>query len=248
MSDNQLEPFPTNPSAVQTRLVPDQRDLESNTDTGIINRNDHRNQAEEDSRERTITALRRRYRRRDALYKEPDLEEGKISYLPPVISEDQGTTGYGALSTRHTLETTVSSEAVVSTSQRNLHLPIMHRSNFNRKSDDKFREKFKNLIRSSAEGASESPLLDKMQTKTEDAVCIATRSNQDAVGVATRSKRNDPMPIVHQSSYIRKPDEKLREKYRNLIRSPADGIPEVHIIGELSEGTGFKDTYVSCKW
>ena len=53
---------------------------------------------------------------------------------------------------------------------------------------------------------------------------------------------------AHHSNYIRKPDEKLREKFKNLIRSPADGIPEVHIIGELSEGTGFRDTYVSCKW
>ena len=224
MSENQREPVPTNPSAEQTRQVPDQRDLESNTDTGIINRN----QAE-DSRERTLTSLRRKYRSRDALNKEPDLEEGKVSYLPPVKSEEQETTGHDALSTRLSLET--------STSQRDPPLPIMNRPNFIRKSDDKFREKFKNLIRSAAEGASETPLLGKMQTKTEDSVCISTRS-----------KCNDPMPIVHQSSYIRKPEDKLREKFRNLIRSPADGIPEVHIIGEVSEGTGFKDTYISCKW
>lgn len=60
------------------------------------------------------------------------------------------------------------------------------------------------------------------------------------------------LPIMHASSnYIRaKPDEKLREKFKKRIRSPADMIPEVHFIGEVSEaeGVGFKDTYVSCKW
>mmetsp|Transcript_7537 Transcript_7537/g.16294 ORF Transcript_7537/g.16294 Transcript_7537/m.16294 type:complete len:290 (+) Transcript_7537:156-1025(+) len=56
------------------------------------------------------------------------------------------------------------------------------------------------------------------------------------------------LPIIHQPNYIRKPDEKLREKFKNRLRSSADGIPEVHFIGEVSEGIGFKDTYVSCKW
>ena len=57
------------------------------------------------------------------------------------------------------------------------------------------------------------------------------------------------LPIMHASSnYRAKPDEKLREKFKKRIRSPADMIPEVHFIGEVAEGIGFKDTYVSCKW
>lgn len=67
--------------------------------------------------------------------------------------------------------------------------------------------------------------------------------------VEERKTQHDiQLPIMHHSSYIRKPDEKLREKFKDLIRSPADGIPEVHILGELSEGVGFRDTFVSCKW
>ena len=65
------------------------------------------------------------------------------------------------------------------------------------------------------------------------------------------SSSSSTLPIVqhNSSSYIRtKPDEKLRDKFRSRIRNPADGIPEVHFIGEVCEGVGFKDTYVSCKW
>ena len=60
---------------------------------------------------------------------------------------------------------------------------------------------------------------------------------------------NIQLPIINQTNYIRKPDEKLREKFKNIIRSPADGIPEVHILGEISEGIGFKaNKFISCKW
>ncbi|KAL7543302.1 hypothetical protein ACHAXR_012701 [Thalassiosira sp. AJA248-18] len=56
-------------------------------------------------------------------------------------------------------------------------------------------------------------------------------------------------PITHHSNHIRKPDEKIREKFKDRLRSVADGIPEVHFIGEVTEGVGFKkDTFVSCKW
>jgi B9 domain-containing protein 2 len=63
------------------------------------------------------------------------------------------------------------------------------------------------------------------------------------------NNNNIQLPIINQTNYIRKPDEKLREKFKNIIRSPADGIPEVHILGEISEGIGFKaDKFISCKW
>ena len=63
-----------------------------------------------------------------------------------------------------------------------------------------------------------------------------------------RPQPGPSLPIIHHSNYIRKPDEKLREKLKSNIRHPADGIPEVHFIGEICEGVGFKDTFVSCKW
>lgn len=56
-----------------------------------------------------------------------------------------------------------------------------------------------------------------------------------------------PRRLVPHAGYIRKPDETLRDKFRQQLRSVAD-IPEVHFIGEVTEGLGFKDTYVSCKW
>jgi hypothetical protein len=56
------------------------------------------------------------------------------------------------------------------------------------------------------------------------------------------------MPLMHHSNYIRKPpDEKLKDKFKQL-RAVAEGVPEVHFIGELMEGVGFKDTFASCKW
>lgn len=65
-----------------------------------------------------------------------------------------------------------------------------------------------------------------------------------------QAQHHQPMPMMHHSSnYIRKPtDEKLSKKLRGNLRSVADGIPEVHFIGEITEGVGFKDTFVSCKW
>lgn len=239
MNECHPETSPTNLDARQSRQVPDRQDLESNTDTSFI----HRKQEDDERRERTLTALRRRYKRREASSFGPDLEEGKGSNLPSINSVDQEAKLHDAslfepISNAHTIETTPTDATETGISQRNLPLSIMHRSNFNRKPDDKLREKFKNLIRSSAEGATETQLLANAKSMAEDG------AKHDAV----RENRIDhPLPIVHHSNYIRKPDDKLREKFRN-IRSPADGIPEVHIVGELSEGTGFKDTYVSCKW
>jgi hypothetical protein len=234
MSDNQREPFQLTAASDRMRLVPVRRDHESNTDTGFTT---HLNQDDGDNNDRTVNVLRRRYRRRGANL-ELDLEEGNGANHPLDVSEVPDNREHDAThpepsSTLPTIELPLSNSAEERTTGREPPLPSMHRSNFTRKPDDKLREKFKNLIRN-ADGASKTLPLDKAQPKVEDKMM---------------SNRNDhPLPIIHHSNYIRKPDEKLREKFKNLIRSPADGIPEVHIIGELSEGTGFRDTYVSCKW
>ena len=55
------------------------------------------------------------------------------------------------------------------------------------------------------------------------------------------------LPVAHLPEHIRKPDKRLRDKFRNRLRSAA-GIPEVPFIREVTKGVDFKDTYVSCKW
>ena len=77
-----------------------------------------------------------------------------------------------------------------------------------------------------------------------------TSTSRAAVVERTTAQPRQSLPIRHHnSSFLRaKPDEKLREKFKNRIRSPGEGIPEVHFIGEICEGVGFKDTYVSCKY
>ena len=87
--------------------------------------------------------------------------------------------------------------------------------------------------RYSAPSTSAQPMIDDATSK--------------AIDEGGKHHRHSSLPIMHQSNYIRKPDEKLREKFKNRLRSVAD-IPEVHFIGEVTEGIGFKDTYVSCKW
>ena len=75
------------------------------------------------------------------------------------------------------------------------------------------------------------------------------------ISAALPSSGNKPprltMPMMHNSNsnYIRRPpDEKLKEKFKSKLRGVADGVPEVHFIGEVTEGVGFNDTFVSCKW
>ncbi|KAL7502536.1 hypothetical protein ACHAXN_000869 [Cyclotella atomus] len=73
--------------------------------------------------------------------------------------------------------------------------------------------------------------------------------SQPAVPTGGNKPHRLTMPMMHQSHYIRRPpDEKLKEKFNSKFREVADGVPEVHFIGEVVEGVGFSDTFVSCKW
>lgn len=250
MSDTHREPSPTNAMVGQKRLVHVRRELDLTTNTGYTDAD----RDDVERRRRTLTTLRRRYARRGASNFEPDLEEGNRSDLPPNKIENQATIGHDAthhndllssaevktvLSPNHCpIETSLNKVAEESIARHDLPLPITNSPNFLRKSDDKLREKFKSLIRNPANGLSKARILDKTQ-----------QHNDHTASATIETSRSDfLLPIVHHSNYIRKPDDKLREKFKNLMRSPADGIPEVHIIGELSEGIGFKDTYISCKW
>mmetsp|Transcript_3490 Transcript_3490/g.5314 ORF Transcript_3490/g.5314 Transcript_3490/m.5314 type:complete len:352 (-) Transcript_3490:3-1058(-) len=55
-------------------------------------------------------------------------------------------------------------------------------------------------------------------------------------------------PMLTSSSILRKPEDKLKKRFSHRLRRSSDDIPEVHFIGEISEGVGFKGAYVSCKW
>lgn len=61
-----------------------------------------------------------------------------------------------------------------------------------------------------------------------------------------------PSPMLTSSSSnsytLRNPEQKLKERFSHRLRRAVDDIPEVHFIGEIREGIGFKGTYVSCKW
>jgi hypothetical protein len=88
-------------------------------------------------------------------------------------------------------------------------------------------------------------------TRPSALTATAQPAVEDAISKTMKDRKpchDIQVPIMHHSSFIRKPDERIRERFKDLVRSPADGIPEVHILGELSEGAGFKNTFVSCKW
>ena len=49
--------------------------------------------------------------------------------------------------------------------------------------------------------------------------------------------------------YLRKPvEEKLKGKFQRRLLTSADTIPEVHFLGEICDGVGFRGTSISCKW
>ena len=56
------------------------------------------------------------------------------------------------------------------------------------------------------------------------------------------------MLLTSRSSLLRKPEDKLTKRFSHRLRRASDDIPEVHFVGEIVKGDGFKGTYVSCKW
>eukprot|EP00984_Skeletonema_dohrnii_P017048 scaffold7682_cov137-Skeletonema_dohrnii-CCMP3373.AAC.2 len=51
-------------------------------------------------------------------------------------------------------------------------------------------------------------------------------------------------PMLTSSSIRRRPEDKLKKRFSHRLRRAADDIPEVHFIGEICEGVGFKGTYI----
>ncbi|KAL3827456.1 hypothetical protein ACHAXA_003190 [Cyclostephanos tholiformis] len=121
---------------------------------------------------------------------------------------------------------------------------------YSQRDEAKVQESNENALLTKAEGY-ENAKEPRDARLSRHSVLTAKPAVEDAMSkmIKEREIHHDfQLPIIHQSSFIRKPDERIRDKFKNLVRSPADGIPEVHILGELSEGVGFKDTFVSCKW
>jgi hypothetical protein len=161
------------------------------------------------------------------------------------LGNDVGRRGAGALNTlrrRYRRQVTSNSEPDVEDGKQN--------ESCSPRDEEEAPESNENDLQAKAEGPKSAKELRFARSSRHSAL-----TTQPAVDDATskreeerRTQHDIQLPIIHPSSFIRKPDEKLREKFEDLIRSPADGIPEVHILGELSEGFGFRDTFVSCKW
>ena len=95
------------------------------------------------------------------------------------------------------------------------------------------------------------------------------KSKDDSLsaGIMEESKHSDGTPPRNNASSLpttkpplmltsssrsytlrRKPEDKLKARLSHRLRRAADDIPEVHFLGEIKEGIGFKGTSVSCKW
>jgi hypothetical protein len=121
---------------------------------------------------------------------------------------------------------------------------------YSQRDEAKASESNENALTAKAEG-SENAKEPRDARSSRHSVLTAQPAVEDAMSkiIKERKSHHDiQVPIMHHSSFIRKPDERIRERFKDLVRNPADGIPEVHILGELSEGAGFNDTFVSCKW
>ncbi len=69
-----------------------------------------------------------------------------------------------------------------------------------------------------------------------------------ATPTGNKDTSRKPSPMLASSSMLRKPEDKLKKRFSHRLKRASDDIPEVHFIGEISEGVGFKGSYVSCKW
>ena len=104
------------------------------------------------------------------------------------------------------------------------------------------------------EAAEESKDESKFDSKEED----TPRNDAEEEGVACSLRttvssidNNDRKPspmLTSRSSLLRNPEDKLKKRFSHRLRRASDDIPEVHFIGEICEGVGFKGTYVSCRW
>ena len=83
------------------------------------------------------------------------------------------------------------------------------------------------------------------ETKEDDSTSVEESKLRDFMP----SPKSRPDKSSSSSAYIIRKglDEKLKRRLQQRLRAE-DYIPEIHFIGEIVEGIGFKGTYFSCKW
>ena len=75
---------------------------------------------------------------------------------------------------------------------------------------------------------------------------VASNDSNDEEKLAPRTSM---LLTSSSTTYLRKPvEEKLKGKFQRRLLTSADLIPEVHFLGEIGEGVGFRGTSISCKW
>jgi hypothetical protein len=89
--------------------------------------------------------------------------------------------------------------------------------------------------------------LSPLPSRSSDWKNITSNDGNDEEKLAPRTSM---LLTSSSSTYLRKPvEEKLKGKFQRRLLTSADLIPEVHFLGEISEGVGFRGgTSISCKW
>lgn len=79
---------------------------------------------------------------------------------------------------------------------------------------------------------------------------LKSRASVASIDSNDEEKLAGSMLLTSSSSiYLRKPvEEKLKGKFQRRLLTSADTIPEVHFLGEICEGIGFRGSSISCKW
>jgi hypothetical protein len=87
--------------------------------------------------------------------------------------------------------------------------------------------------------------LSPLPSRSSDWKNITSNDGNDEEKVA----RTSMLLTSSSSTYLRKPvEEKLKGKFQRRLLTSADLIPEVHFLGEICKGVGFRGTSISCKW
>ena len=87
--------------------------------------------------------------------------------------------------------------------------------------------------------------LSPLPSRSSDWKNIASTDSNDEEKLA----RTSMLVTSSSSTFLRKPvEEKLKVKFQRRLLTSADTIPEVHFLGEIGEGIGFRGASISCKW
>ena len=111
------------------------------------------------------------------------------------------------------------------------------------------------------EGGKEEPITRVEESKDSSLSPLPSHSSDwknitsiDSNDEEKLAPRTSMLLTSSSSTYLRKPvEEKLKGKFQRRLLTSADLIPEVHFLGEICEGIGFRGkkfmgASISCKW